>query len=218
MPPSSRKMAAARLVVCGFLWALMCGCAGGGAPQKVDISQLEGLDVPEGLKQFIGTIVTELHEVKNENAVLLKGQNRTRVVEAELRGEISWLKTDRDAFQNKTRVVEADNAALRIEVTELRGALNLFSNQTKKDIWRINARLNQCEADTSRRWWSGDGFRNRPQFVGARQSTACSQCAAHTGTVIGCRSLWAATPCPLRAHWTAPSNSSRSLTTATTRR
>ena len=43
----------------------------------------------------------------------------------------------------KTRAVEADtcNAALRVEVMELR-------NQTKKDLRQINARLNQCEANT----------------------------------------------------------------------
>eukprot|EP01051_Picozoa_sp_SAG22_P017438 SAG22_NODE_2690_length_2307_cov_46.005435_1_plen_633_part_10 len=135
--------------------AVLLLCAGGSAAHSLDISQLKGVDVPEGLKQFIGTIVTELHDVKNENAEL---QNRTQVVEAELRnktlveeelrGEIRWLKKDRDAFQNKTRVVEAENAALKGRVAALEGTVYLLSNQTKKDIRRINARLDQCEADS----------------------------------------------------------------------
>eukprot|EP01051_Picozoa_sp_SAG22_P012746 SAG22_NODE_1354_length_4636_cov_70.001763_3_plen_175_part_00 len=122
-------------------------CAGGGAShQPPDLSELQGLDVPEGLQQFLGALVTKVQGLEEKNAKLQKEQNRAQVVEAELRDEISWLKKDREAFQNKTRVVEADNAALRIEVTKLRGALN--SHQTKKDLQRINARLDQCEADT----------------------------------------------------------------------
>eukprot|EP01051_Picozoa_sp_SAG22_P010674 SAG22_NODE_973_length_6217_cov_52.971723_3_plen_1437_part_00 len=111
-------------------------CAGGGAAaQKVDISdQLKGLDVPEGLHQFLGAMVTELKEVKTEL------RNKT-LVEEELRDEISWLKKDRESFQNKTRAVEAElrkeNAALWIIVADLQ-------NQAKTN----SARLDQCEADT----------------------------------------------------------------------
>eukprot|EP01050_Picozoa_sp_SAG11_P041366 SAG11_NODE_18502_length_489_cov_0.905128_1_plen_96_part_10 len=88
-------------------------CVGGGAAaQKLDISQLSSLDVPEGLQQFLAAMVTKMEGLEAEL------RNKT-LVEEELRGEISWLKKDRDAFQNQTRAVEAENAALRIEVTEL---------------------------------------------------------------------------------------------------
>eukprot|EP01051_Picozoa_sp_SAG22_P013805 SAG22_NODE_1591_length_4047_cov_653.834093_4_plen_212_part_01 len=145
-------------------------CAGGGVvAQKVDISQLEGLDVPEGLQQFLGVMVTKMRGLEEKNAKLQKEQNRAQVVEAELRGEMQGLKNQnqmlqnaveaelrnktlveeelrgeincRDAFQNKTRVVEAElrkeNAALWIKVTELQ-------NQTETN----SARLDQCEIDT----------------------------------------------------------------------
>eukprot|EP01052_Picozoa_sp_SAG31_P040557 SAG31_NODE_5901_length_2264_cov_2.354273_1_plen_395_part_10 len=118
-------------------------CAGGGAAdQKVDISnQLSGLDVPEGLQQFLGAMVTKMQVVEAEL------RNKT-LVEEELRGEISWLKKDRDVFQNKTRAIEAelrrekqDKAALWMRVIKL-------ESHTQKDIRRINARLDQCEANT----------------------------------------------------------------------
>eukprot|EP01052_Picozoa_sp_SAG31_P015756 SAG31_NODE_1021_length_10327_cov_17.940653_2_plen_610_part_00 len=76
-------------------------CAGGGAAaQKVDISsQLRGLNMPEGLQQFLGAMVAKMQGLEEDNAVL---QNKTNAVEAELRnktlveeelrGEISWLK------------------------------------------------------------------------------------------------------------------------------
>eukprot|EP01051_Picozoa_sp_SAG22_P015728 SAG22_NODE_2099_length_3016_cov_3.513198_1_plen_818_part_00 len=110
--------------------------AGGGAAQKVDINQLKGLDVPEGLKEVIGSMMVEMRGLKNENAAL---QNRTQIVEAglrnktlveeELRGEISWLKSDRDAFQNKTRVVEAQ---LRGEISWLKKDIDAFQNKTQR--------------------------------------------------------------------------------------
>jgi hypothetical protein len=146
------KSVGAVMVTAAFLL-----CAGGGATaQKVDIdTQLRGLDVPERLQQFLGAMVTKMQGLEEKNAKLQKEQNRAQVVEAELRnktlveeelrGEVSWLKKDMDAFHNKTRAVEAEfrreNAALRIEVMELR-------NQSTKDIRRIHARLDQCEADS----------------------------------------------------------------------
>eukprot|EP01051_Picozoa_sp_SAG22_P007823 SAG22_NODE_565_length_9046_cov_142.250475_11_plen_163_part_00 len=122
-----KSVGVAVIVTAFFLFS-----AGGGVvAQKVDISQLEGLDVPEGLKEIIGGMYAEFQaELRNKT-----------LVEEELRGEISWLKKDREAFQNKTRVVEAElrkeNAALWIKVTELQ-------NQTKTN----SARLDQCEIDT----------------------------------------------------------------------
>eukprot|EP01051_Picozoa_sp_SAG22_P003871 SAG22_NODE_196_length_15552_cov_971.604543_3_plen_537_part_00 len=125
--------------------------AGGGAAHSPDISQLRGLAVPEGLQQFLGEVVAEVQGLKDRTRVVEQElRNKTLVVE-ELRGEIGWLKKDRDAFQNKTRVFEEENAALRaelshvqievIEVTELQ-------NQTKKDLRNITVRLDKCEVET----------------------------------------------------------------------
>eukprot|EP01051_Picozoa_sp_SAG22_P025223 SAG22_NODE_7371_length_746_cov_2.034003_2_plen_182_part_01 len=139
LPPEMMLKSVGAVMVTAFF---LFSAGGGAAAQKVDSNdQLKGLDVREGLKEIIGSMMLEMRGLKKENAVLLREQNRTRVVEEELRGGISWLKKDRDAFQNKTQAVEKENAALRIEVIELR-------NQTKKDIQRINTRLDQCEADT----------------------------------------------------------------------
>eukprot|EP01051_Picozoa_sp_SAG22_P007248 SAG22_NODE_503_length_9694_cov_13.573736_4_plen_708_part_00 len=149
----TRSVAVAVMVTAAVLL-----CAGGGAAQKADIgSQLidKGLDVPEGLKEIIGSMMVEMRGLKNENAAL---QNRTQIVEAglsEAQREISWLKKDRDAFQNKTRVVEAElrkekkkRMQLSIEVTKVRSALYQFSNKTSTDYKMITVRLGQCETDT----------------------------------------------------------------------
>eukprot|EP01050_Picozoa_sp_SAG11_P036846 SAG11_NODE_14228_length_620_cov_1.785029_1_plen_54_part_10 len=53
-------MAAAQLVVWGFLWALMCGCAGG----AVDIAALAAFDIDPTLKQFIGSMYEEFQADK----------------------------------------------------------------------------------------------------------------------------------------------------------
>jgi hypothetical protein len=132
----------------------MYGCAGGAVAHKVDtsiseISQLStlGLDVtdPQRLKEVIGSMILEMQKLRNENAELQKEQKRARAVEKELRGEISWLQRDKEAFQNKTRSVESelqkDNAALSMRVMGL-------ENHTKKNLRYINARMDQCEADT----------------------------------------------------------------------
>eukprot|EP01051_Picozoa_sp_SAG22_P016405 SAG22_NODE_2310_length_2732_cov_60.443980_7_plen_171_part_01 len=140
------KQAGAAGVLSATFMAVLLLCAGGGAAQKVDINslQLKGLDVPEGLQQFLGAMMMKVQRLENENEAL---QNRTQVVEAELSGaraEISWLKKDRDVFQNKTRAVEKENAALRRWVAALEGIVYVLSNQTKTN----SARLDQCEADT----------------------------------------------------------------------
>eukprot|EP01050_Picozoa_sp_SAG11_P009304 SAG11_NODE_864_length_6839_cov_4.807567_5_plen_214_part_00 len=114
-----------------------------------EISQLStlGLDVtdPQQLKEDIGSMILEMQKLRNENAELQKEQKRARAVEKELRGEISWLQRDKEAFQNKTRSVESElqkeNAALSMRVMGL-------ENHTKKNLRYINARLDQCEADS----------------------------------------------------------------------
>eukprot|EP01050_Picozoa_sp_SAG11_P031588 SAG11_NODE_9883_length_872_cov_3.011643_1_plen_176_part_00 len=112
--------------------AIFLLCAGGGAAQKVDIgNQLKGLDVPVGLQQFLGSVVKEVQQIKNENAALVKEQDRARVLEEDLRGEISWLKRDREAFQNKTRVVEAEAVAVRAEVEQVKKEKEALENKTQ---------------------------------------------------------------------------------------
>jgi hypothetical protein len=77
------KVAVNPVVVALFVVA----CAGGGVAQP-DISHLRGLDIPEGLKQFIGSMMTDIDE----------------------------LKKDRGALQNKTQVVQSENVALRADM------------------------------------------------------------------------------------------------------
>eukprot|EP01052_Picozoa_sp_SAG31_P014913 SAG31_NODE_943_length_10852_cov_22.874454_4_plen_287_part_00 len=168
LPPEMMRFVA--VVMVAFLL-----CPGGGAAQKIDIgNQLEGLNVPEGLQQFLGSMMSEIQGLRNENVVL---QNRAQVVEKELRGEISWLKKDRDAFENQTRVVEEElrkeNAALRLEVKELQG-------QTRRDIRRIHARLDQCEANS----FSEMVERRQTQ----EQTPACSREAVDSMLAVCCAS------------------------------
>jgi hypothetical protein len=121
-------------------------CAGGGAAaKKIDISQLEGIDVPEGLQQFLGAMVSEIQGLKSQNKVVLKEQNMTQQENIVVRAKLEQVTKDREALESKTNIMEAElrreNAALRIEVMELR-------NQTKTDLRGIHARLDQCEADS----------------------------------------------------------------------
>eukprot|EP01050_Picozoa_sp_SAG11_P011744 SAG11_NODE_1266_length_5342_cov_4.156369_3_plen_663_part_00 len=114
-------------------------CAGGGAAaQKVDINQLKGLDVPEGLKQFLGSMVIEMRGMEDKaHAVEIELRQKNALVQAKL----EQVTKDKEALENKTQVVEAElrkeNAALSITVTDLQ-------NQAKTN----SARLDQCEADT----------------------------------------------------------------------
>eukprot|EP01052_Picozoa_sp_SAG31_P077195 SAG31_NODE_36540_length_312_cov_0.967136_1_plen_103_part_11 len=54
---------------------------------------------------------------------------------SELQSEISWLKTDRETFQKKTRVVEA----------ELRRVIEL-EDHTQRNLRDVRTRLDHCEA------------------------------------------------------------------------
>ena len=167
-----------KLVAAVTFAAVLRLCAGDGVvAEKVDInSQLRGLDVPEGLKEVIVSMVTEVDELKKDRDAL---ENKTQVMEAELRRE------------------KQDMAALRIEVIELRGALDQFTNQNKKDIQQITCDSITARQKRSRRLWSAAKCRSKHQLAVARQWTACSRCAASRllGTGIGCKSLWAAIPC-----------------------
>eukprot|EP01050_Picozoa_sp_SAG11_P006696 SAG11_NODE_530_length_8718_cov_12.724910_2_plen_1534_part_00 len=96
----------------------------------------------EVLEEFIGPMLLEMKEMKDRmQAVEMELQNKA-LVEEDLRGEIEWLKRDREAFKNNTHAFEAElrkeNVMFWIKVGELQ-------NQTKKDTWRINVRLDQCE-------------------------------------------------------------------------
>eukprot|EP01050_Picozoa_sp_SAG11_P036051 SAG11_NODE_13526_length_651_cov_0.985507_2_plen_168_part_01 len=89
--------------------------------------------------------------IKGENAAL---QNRTQVIEAEHRDEITWLKKDREALENKTQIIKGElfkekkkRMQLSIEVLEVRSALYQFSNKTSTDYTDITVRLDRCEAN-----------------------------------------------------------------------
>eukprot|EP01051_Picozoa_sp_SAG22_P007238 SAG22_NODE_502_length_9704_cov_23.436439_5_plen_637_part_00 len=146
LPPEMMlKSVGAVMVTAAFLL-----CAGGGAAaqtldtaQTVDIgNQLEGLDVPEGLKQFLGAMVTEMRGLKAEL------RNKT-LVEEELRGEISWLEKDRDAFHNKTRAVEAE---FRRENTLLQNKTQTCIHavsELKGDMVSMHVQLEECKDGTA---------------------------------------------------------------------
>eukprot|EP01052_Picozoa_sp_SAG31_P038322 SAG31_NODE_5097_length_2746_cov_4.760106_3_plen_547_part_01 len=120
---------------------------------NLDMSQLAQLDVDPVLMKFIGNVVTELKEVKTElhkltnnyvavGAELARVQNRTKVFETEnmaLRAELQQLRKDKETFENKTRVVEA---AVRKENAALWITVIELQNQTNTN----NARLDQCES------------------------------------------------------------------------
>eukprot|EP01052_Picozoa_sp_SAG31_P043347 SAG31_NODE_7191_length_1761_cov_2.515644_1_plen_370_part_10 len=130
-----------RFVVMVAVASLLC-VGGGAAAQTADIgSQLRGLDVPKGLQQFLGAMVTKMQvlesQLETERADKVALQHRTRVLEEEHQEQISWLKRDRDALQNKTRVAEAELSNVLIVVAQL-----------QKQTLANSKRLDQCEADT----------------------------------------------------------------------
>ena len=94
---------------------------------NLDMSQLAQLDIDPVLLQFIGSVVkniqgleNELHAVRNENAVL---QNRTQVVEAEsaaVRVELKQVKKDKETLENKTQLWKRRISHLRDESLFLR--------------------------------------------------------------------------------------------------
>jgi hypothetical protein len=126
---------------------------GGHANLQPDISQLTGLDMPEGLKQFIGSMVSglqadkealqamqaQIDELQKDRDALQKVQNKTQVVETELRQQNAALSVE---------VVDVRSALrhLSIEVVEVRGALHQLSNKTSTDVRQITSRLDKCDA------------------------------------------------------------------------
>jgi hypothetical protein len=73
-----------------------------------------------------------------------------------MQAQIDVVKKDKEALQNKTQVVQVENAALRVELTEVeielkdvRSALYQFSNKTETNIQQITLRLEQCEAKST---------------------------------------------------------------------
>ena len=98
------KMSLIKVAVNPVMVALfVVACAGGGVAQP-DISHLGGLDIPEGLKQFIGSMMTEIDE----------------------------LKKDRGALQNKTQVVQSENVALRADMQGQIDAVTRRCSRTKR--------------------------------------------------------------------------------------
>eukprot|EP01050_Picozoa_sp_SAG11_P018468 SAG11_NODE_2795_length_2960_cov_11.196435_1_plen_488_part_00 len=116
-------MAAARLVVWGLLWALLCGCAGG----AVDIAALAAFDIDPALKQFIGSMYEEFQADK-----------------AALRAELA-----EERRQNMER--KEENQLLTGQVVGLQAMLYEFgqlTNKTRVDAQKMTARLDQCETAT----------------------------------------------------------------------
>ena len=72
---------------------------------------------------------------------------------AAMRARIDAVMRHRGARQNRTRAVETElrqqNAALSVEVVEVRGALRRLSNKTSTDVRQISARLDACDAQAA---------------------------------------------------------------------
>eukprot|EP01050_Picozoa_sp_SAG11_P020029 SAG11_NODE_3298_length_2539_cov_3.599590_2_plen_636_part_00 len=100
---AAKKMTAIRMVVWGFLWALMCGCVGG----AVDIAVLAAFDIDPALKQFIGSMYEEFQADKAALRADLVGE-RERNIEKDkkidlLVGQVVGLQAMLHEFSNKTK-------------------------------------------------------------------------------------------------------------------
>lgn len=128
---------------------------------NLDLSQLAQLDIDPVLLQFIGSVVTKVQGLENENMAL---QNKTQVLEAEntaVRAELAWV-------QNRTQILEVENKAVRAELRQVKRDKNALENKTHVEFLqerekttqlliavaklqnktRTNSvRLDQCEAD-----------------------------------------------------------------------
>eukprot|EP01051_Picozoa_sp_SAG22_P030017 SAG22_NODE_11415_length_486_cov_0.788114_1_plen_146_part_00 len=73
---------------------------------------------------------------------------QNKAVHAELR----QVKKDKAAFENKTQVVEAElrekNSVLKMKVHDLQSTLIELASRMNIDVHNITLRLDQCEADT----------------------------------------------------------------------
>ena len=107
-------MAAARLVVWGLLWALLCGCAGG----AVDIAALAAFDIDPTLKQFIGSMYEEFQADK-----------------AALRAELA-------DERRQNRECKKENQLQAGQIAALQAALHEFSNKTRADMKKMMVQVN----------------------------------------------------------------------------
>eukprot|EP01043_Picozoa_sp_COSAG02_P057198 COSAG02_NODE_6903_length_3297_cov_18.176986_2_plen_719_part_00 len=129
------KMAAARLVVWGFLWALLCGCVGG----AVDLQDLSAF------AKRLDSLEQQLQEERQDKAALRaeladeRRQNKAQREENQLLvGQVVGLQAMLHEFANKTR---ADMERVMIQV-------NMTDKRTKVDAQKMTARLDQCETAT----------------------------------------------------------------------
>eukprot|EP01050_Picozoa_sp_SAG11_P018847 SAG11_NODE_2913_length_2842_cov_109.057966_1_plen_623_part_00 len=89
-PEMMLKSVGAVMVTAAFLL-----CAGDSAAQQVDIgSQLKGLDVPEGLKEIIGSMMLEMRELKNETQTVKIELRQEKKAKQSLQSQIHALRKD----------------------------------------------------------------------------------------------------------------------------
>eukprot|EP01052_Picozoa_sp_SAG31_P045207 SAG31_NODE_8167_length_1504_cov_18.731673_1_plen_131_part_10 len=93
---------------------------------NLDLSQLAQLNIDPVLLQFIGNVVTELKEVKNDHMAL---QNRTQSLETKL----EQVTKDKSVLENNTQLIEAQNTALKKRVTSLESIVVELSKATTTD-------------------------------------------------------------------------------------
>eukprot|EP01052_Picozoa_sp_SAG31_P060938 SAG31_NODE_20062_length_584_cov_3.865979_1_plen_159_part_10 len=122
---------------------------------NLDLSQLAQLDIDPVLLQFIGNVVTELKEVKNDNMAL---QNRTQSLETEnqavrsewarvknrtqvLETKLEQVTKDKSVLENNTQLIEAQNTALKKRVTSLESIVVELSKATTTDSHLLKAKV-----------------------------------------------------------------------------
>eukprot|EP01050_Picozoa_sp_SAG11_P014492 SAG11_NODE_1792_length_4254_cov_20.360770_1_plen_639_part_00 len=141
---SSRKMAAAGVVVWGFLWALMCGCVGG----AVDIAALAAFDIDPALKQFIGSMYEEFQADKAALRAELAEERRQNMERKEenqlLTGQVVGLQAMLYEFGQLTNKTRVDMERVTIQV-------NMTDKRTKVDAQKMTARLDQCETNSTQK-------------------------------------------------------------------
>ena len=109
-------MAVARLVVRGFLWTLMCGCAGG----VVDIAALAAFDIDPTLKQLICSMYEEFRADKAALRAELADERRQNKAQREeyqlLVGQVVGLPTILHVLEERTNKMRAEAGPMRADV------------------------------------------------------------------------------------------------------
>eukprot|EP01050_Picozoa_sp_SAG11_P006929 SAG11_NODE_560_length_8528_cov_4.697710_6_plen_297_part_00 len=137
---------------------------------SLDMSQLSHLEIDPVLMKFIGGVVTQLREVKDENNAVRSENNAIRSEFQRIKDDSAVLQSENKAVRVEVKQVKDENNAIRSELEQVRRDKEALQNKTrvaepeshKKNmaLWikvtelrnKTNAnslRLDQCEANSS---------------------------------------------------------------------